>query len=147
MSTRPYSRSPDTFCLILGGEVDGLTSAPFETPYGPTDEVLSFYQGTLIGRRWEDAPAGQTVINLTPTLARNRQYPWPTLPVFHSALSTLLSSATAFELRCERDADQAPVERLSDAEVASRALSDVLEFCAGQRNECPNFRYAAGLSQ
>lgn len=145
MSTRPYARSPDTFWLILGSDVDGLTSAPYETQYGPTDEVLSFYGGTLIGRLREVSAEGRTVIDLTPTLTEHRQYPWPTLPAFRSALSGLLDSGTAFELGCEQDADQAPVERLSGAEMVSRALADVLQFCAGQRNACPNFRYAVWL--
>lgn len=146
MSTRPYARSPDTFWLVLGEDVDGLTWEPFETVYGPSDEVLGFYDGTLIGRRYEGASDGRTVVELTPALTRDREYPWPTLTAFQAALSTLLVAGTALELGCERDADQAPVEFLSDAGAASGALSDVLGFCAGQRDDCPSFRYAVGLS-
>jgi hypothetical protein len=83
---------------------------------------------------------------LTPALKRDREYPWPTLTAFQAALSTLLVAVTAFELGCERDADQAPAEFLSDAGAISVALSNVLDFCEGQRDNCPSFRYAVGRS-
>lgn len=144
MTTSPYAQSPDTFWLILPSGVEGLTAAPFDTAHGLTDEILGFFEGTMIGRCRSSVLENRIVINLTPTLSKRREYPWPTLSALHSALTRLLSSGVPYELGCEQDVDQAPVQHLEDGTSASLALAAVIEYCAGSRSDCPSFHYAQG---
>jgi hypothetical protein len=143
MNSLEYARAPDSFWATLPSKAVGVTFAPFETSFGPTDEELCFYRSVLIGRTASEDLQGSVTIRLTPTLDPTRQYPWPALDELLNALEELLRADVLVGLGCEADIDQAPVMAIKDAASAARLLGEALEFCAGTRAACPSFRYDA----
>jgi len=136
MSQCPFVKAPNTFFLTCQ-QVHGIVNiAPYESPWGMTDEMLCFVDGVLIGRQMENYPV---IISLAPTLDRKRDYPWPTAIALLDALDVVLRKVQGWRLRCEQDCDQAPVEEIHSRSRLRLLLAQTVDTCTSDIGEIPNF--------
>ena len=146
MRAPPYCNEPDVFELALPRSARNLQIAPFESEWGQTDELLCYYNKTLIGLLAPQVSdpnflgADTNFIFLLPKLDTQRSYVWPERVEYENALSQLLSSQKVWHLRCEHDCDQSPIERLcTGQERLKNALHQAHSYCAGEPVLCPSF--------
>lgn len=138
-----YFRNPDVFNLLLSTLGSELTVAPFVSEWGKTDENLCCFNGVLIGQLMPDKLNGKFVVKLVPNLDKTRNYQWPEPVQFKQALMAFISTASGWELECEKDCDQRTIEKLeSDLALISVRLDEVLIFCCDGGKSCPTFRAA-----
>ena len=140
MNTVPFPRSPDSFWLRLMRQPAVLEVRPYVTPFGETDEMLCYADGTLIGMAVDQPLADELLVALLPTLDRSRAYPWPSAEQFEAALTGLLGRADKWSLRAERDTDQAPVPELGSHALLNEQLARLVQYCMGADLVCPTFQ-------
>lgn len=139
MATAPFRRAPDSFWISLEKRPVGLELKPHLTPFGPSDDTLCYFKGTLIGQAVCQAGMKRLLVNLLPKLDGGRAYVWPSAEQFHAALSNLLFQATGWRLHVEADVDQSPVPLLRSRESLRQELSLLFEYCLGEAVGCPTF--------
>ncbi|MCT8176348.1 hypothetical protein [Variovorax sp. CY25R-8] len=136
MTTSPFVRAPDHFTLSLDHHVEGLVTAPFESNWGTTDELLCKFEGILIGKSTDDEPL---VISLAPTLDKRRTYAWPSGPAFLAATLALLAASHGWSLHCERDSDQAVPHQVTDMRSLESLMAQVVDVCCSGVGVVPTF--------
>ena len=140
METTPFRYSPDSFWISLAQRPAGFELRLHATPFGPSDEMLCYFDGTLIGLVVDQGGANGLRVSLLPKLDGNRPYAWPTAEQFQKALCGLLHLTTGWSLRSERDTDQIPVPVLRSKEVLREELSVLVQYCLGAAVACPTFQ-------
>lgn len=143
MSSQPFPYTPDTFLLQLQGSTENFSTRAYESHWGETDEELCYFDGVLIGlllsHHLPQDNSSTISVRLLPKLDRQRAYEWPEANSFGTALMAILTSSQRWQLRCERDTDQAVVPLIANQEMLREALTNVLSFCAGASLTCPSF--------
>jgi len=117
---------------------------PYMTPFGQSDEMLCYFDGTLIGSVVVRPNADALVVDLLPKLDKYRSYPWPTIEQFERALLGLLRECEGWSLQAERDTDQVSVPLLCNRASLSAELATLLRYCVGATLDCPTFRADGG---
>ncbi|PTT93304.1 hypothetical protein DBR42_00225 [Pelomonas sp. HMWF004] len=139
MQTAPFIHSPDSFWLRLMHQPAELEVRPYVTPFGETDELLCYVDGTLIGMAIAQPLADELLIALLPTLDKSRAYPWPSVENFEAALAELLRLPGQWSLRSERDTDQLSVPELGSRALLDEKLASLIQYCVGATLGCPTF--------
>lgn len=146
-----FSYQPDVFWLALPENPQNISITPFESEWGVTDELLCYHQNTLIGlvatKIAQPYFLGQktTFISLLPKLDRKRNYVFPTVLEFQSAIANLLTESPIWNLRCEYDCDQYPVVEIQEnLHETIKGIESALLYSAGKIQECPTFSATRG---
>ena len=140
MTPAPYVRAPDSFWLRLPYASHAVVVAPFESPYGLTDESLCYYGGVLVGLAVANDLTTGLLIDLLPKLERQRSYPWPTDMLFQQTLASLLRRTQGWTLVCEHDSDQVPLVEIQTFSQVLISLSEASAYSKGEANACPTFK-------
>jgi hypothetical protein len=145
----PFFTCPDVFELTIPASLENVKLEYFESDWGVTDELLCFFNDTLIGQVFSGVGAGHFGINyfnshdvkatqilLLPELNRQRNYDWANRQEFANALIQLLSMPISWVLHC----DQRPVQKIeNNLSITILELQKTLEYCAGESSDCPSF--------
>jgi hypothetical protein len=130
----------------MPGNMSSVDYKFYQSQFGVTDEELCYFNGILIGivihKENDSLFSKETTIyiSLLPKLNSSRSYDWPTLDEFKRALHSLLSGISTWQLRCEYDCDQYPVEIIkNDVKKLLSEFDKVIDYCLGEGRECPNF--------
>lgn len=146
-----FSQEPDIFELAVPEGMKGISIRPFETEWGVTDELLCYYENTLIGLV-ENKIAQPNflglktmLVYLLPKADRNRAYALPTFSEFSKALNRLLSENAIWNLRCEYDCEQYPVVKIeNNISETIKELESALLYSIGKVQSCPTFNARNG---
>ena len=141
-----FSQEPDIFELALPENTKHVSIMPFDSEWGVTDELLCYYQNTLIGlvatKIAQPYFLGEKTIfiYLLPKLDRKRNYAFPTASEFLSAITNLLTESPIWNLRCEYDCDQYPVVEIQEnLPETIKGIESALQYSANEVRECPTF--------
>ncbi|MES2824489.1 MAG: hypothetical protein V4732_12860 [Pseudomonadota bacterium] len=141
-----FLQSPDIFELAIPENMKGISILPFESEWGVTDELLCYYENTLIGlvatKIAKPYYLGQKTlfIYLLPKTDRRRNYPRPSYSDFLSALTSLLNEGLVWDLHCEYDCEQYPVVNIEEnLPETIKELESALLYSAGNTQVCPTF--------
>jgi hypothetical protein len=149
----PFVTYPDVFELTIPTNLENVRFEYFESDWGVTDELLCFFNDTLIGQVFSDVGAGHFGINyfnshdvkanqilLLPNLNRERHYVWATRQEFANALIQLLSMPISWVLHCEYSCDTRPIQQIeNNPSMTILELEKTLEYCASESFDCPTF--------
>lgn len=144
MTTPLFANVPDVCWLMLPHRPVGLELCYYETPFGQSDELLCYFEGTLLGLVVNQTAGSDLLISLLPKFNQHRLYAWPKAEQFRVSLSKLLDLASDWRLRVEHDADQSPVSVIQSLGELDSCLSDLVQYCIGVRSICPNFQAYEG---
>jgi hypothetical protein len=132
----PFAYRPDAFVLRVSKPGNRTLVKPLETAWGNTDELLCWYAGAFVGQVVSRAPLQ---IALAPVLDARRPYPWTDAAAFLQALTEMLAESEDWEIRCERDTDQSPLETIDCLDQLNAALTETVERCATGRESLRSF--------
>ncbi len=146
MTNKMFHTSPDIFELRIPETMQGVSIKPFESDWGTTDELLCYYEGTLVGLVAEKIKNSlflgvpTTFVYLLPKLDQSRNYNWPSEIAFKQAVEELMKKNVLWCLHCEYDCDQRSIELIeNNIESTFNAFQSALSYCLGHNFECPTF--------
>ncbi|WP_143449891.1 hypothetical protein [Janthinobacterium sp. BJB304] len=135
----PFSYTPDVLVIELPKDSARLKIQAFESEWGPTDEILCYWDGILFGQATPND--NLRFAKLLPKLDRQRNYHWPSADSYASAMVSLLTQFPQLEVWCERDCDQYDVARIDTIDELFGQLKLAQSYCLNGRIQCPSFSY------
>jgi hypothetical protein len=156
----PYKNKPDIFYLVIHEELlqhFDVRKIKYP-PWGKSEEDLCYFGEVLVGSisgKVSDSKVyfeglnvthrDRVAIKLTPVLNGDGALNCPAYSAFSKALSDFLTRGKKWDLICEADCEQHPVEEVPNAQIAIEAkLAEVGRFCEGSTYRCPTFIVRAG---